>query len=158
MKATAINDVILAVVESLSAAVSYPVFDGPPADYPNRKIDQYVSIGAENIDDQTDPTHSAQMDAEWKGLGQKLREESLSINCVAVAKSAKEPRRGGTIAEARAIAMQVMQDVQDHLPLTPSAETYNAQVSAISAVRSHNITGGAIVQIQFTISATARLI
>ena len=150
MKATSVNDVILALVASLQAAVSYPVYDGPPSKKPLRGVNQYVAIGVEDLDDQASPTTSALMDQTYSGLGQKAREETLHINCAAYGSAS-------TVTQARALAVAALQDVDTYLGVHPTSETYNALVSAISAIRSHNLPGGAIVHIQFTVSATARL-
>lgn len=140
-----------AVVLAIDAAVAYPVFDGPPARNPSRSIVRYVTIGAaEDTDNQANPTVSAQMSATYTGLGQVAREERLELHCVATGKAK-------TIALARPIALAVVADVGAALPKSPTPETYGAQISSILAVRSHNISGGAIVQVQFIISATARL-
>ena len=66
-------------------------------------------------------------------------------------------KTAAAVALARAAANAVVQDAFDHLGTHPTSETYNALVSAITSVRSRNTSGGAVVYIQFTISATARL-
>jgi hypothetical protein len=150
VKVTSIDDVILALVSALQGAVAYPVFDGPPSKLPLRTDDRFLAVGAEQIDEQTDPVDSAGMDQEWRGLGNRARYETLRVNCVAIG-------RAKTIADARAVAMAVLGDVGSNLSIHPTLETYSALVSTVTAVRSHNTTGGAVVQIQFIITANARL-
>ena len=150
MKATAINDVILAVVAAMVAAVDYPVFDGPPSKRPGRDVDRWLAIGAEDVDDPANPTQSAKMEAAFTSLGMVVRTEDLHIDCVAVGKAS-------TIALARNAAAAVVEDASQNLPHAPSAQSYAAHVSAVSAMHSYNTAGGAVVQIQFTISANARL-
>jgi hypothetical protein len=149
-KVTAIDDVILAVVAALKAAVTYPVFDGPPSKLPDRGVDRFVAIGADDINDQTKPANSAKMQQQWYGLGQVARLEDLQIDCVAVG-------RAKSIASARSIANVVVKDVGTNLGKHLTAETYGAMVGDVGEVRSHNTTGGAVVQILFTITASARL-
>jgi hypothetical protein len=146
MKLTAIDDLILAVVAAVDAAVDYPVFDGPPTPK-NPKSDRYVVIGAEELNDQSDPTDSAAMHQEWKGLGQAAHDEELAIRCVAYG-------RARSVKLARAIALGVVGDVHDHLGKHPTPETYGALID-VTAVRAHNVTGGALVHVRFTISAKA---
>lgn len=149
-KVTAIDDVIVAVVAALKAAVAYPVYDGPPSKLPTRGADRFVAIGADDINDQTQPAKSAEMSQQWYGLGQVARLEDLHIDCVAVG-------RAKSIADARLIAMAVVEDIGMNLGKHLTPETFGAMVGEVSAVRSHNVAGGAIVQIQFVITASARL-
>lgn len=152
MKATAINDVTLAIVAAIDAAVTYPVFDGPPSKLPSG-VNQYqfLAIGVEVLDDQSQPANAAEMSQAWVGLGEPARYEDLVIHCVAVG-------RADSIANARALAMAILQDVDTNMPKHPTPESYNALISAVTAVRPHNLPGGAIVHIQFTVSASARLV
>lgn len=149
-KVSSIDDVILAIVTALDAAVSYPVYDGPPSNWPDRTVSKWVSVGADDLTDQENFTISATMDQEWTGLGPGARYETIQINCVAVAKST-------SIAAARSLAMSVIEDAGSNLAVHPTDETYGALVSSVAAVRSHNITGGAIVHVNFVITANARL-
>ena len=152
MQVTAVDDVIVALVAALRAAVTYPVFDGPPSKRPGRGIDRYVVIGAENLDagEEMPSDKSAEMAQVWTGLGQPARDEELHINCVAVGK-------GTSIAQARGFAKAAVQDTFNNLGLHPTSQTYNALVSDINAVRSRNVPGGAVVYIEFIVSASARL-
>lgn len=149
-KTTAIDDVIVSVVATLTSALTYSVFDGPPSKLPIRGTDRYLVVGADDINDQTNPTNTAHMNQVWYGLGAVAREETLFIECMAVGKAK-------TIALARSVAMAVVQDVGVNLPQHPTAETYGAMVDSVSSLRSHNVSGGAIVQVTFTIQASARL-
>lgn len=151
MKASVISDVIVAVVAALDAAVSYPVFDGPPSRRPARGTTQFLVIGAETLDDDQGEVSAAVMDQVWRGLGEVARDETLEIYCVAVG-------RASTIAQARLLAMGIIQDVTTNLPKNPTAETYNALISNVGALKVNNTAGGAVVQIEFVISATARLV
>jgi hypothetical protein len=152
MKLTAIHDVITAVVATLDAAATYPVYDGPISNRPGNTVDRYVIIGAEELTtgEGETPTNSATMDQTWYGLGQPAREENLNIECIAVAKAK-------TVALARGIAFSLIQDTFNSIGTHPSTETFNALVSGVTSVRSRNVSGGAVVYIQFTISASARL-
>jgi hypothetical protein len=152
MKITAINDVTLAIVAAIDAGVAYPVFDGPPSKLPSGTGQyQWLVIGADVLDDQSGPATASVMDQEWSSLGEVSRAEEMRIHCVAVG-------RANSIANARALAMTVIQDVGTFLPRHPTQETYNALISTVSAVRPHNVAGGALVHIEFTISASARLV
>ncbi|HYS43635.1 MAG TPA: hypothetical protein VEM32_06605 [Geobacteraceae bacterium] len=152
MKVTSADDVILAVTAALDAAVTYPVFDGPPSGRPVRGTDRYVVIGTDTLDTGEDagPANAADMSQAWKGLGQKARDEDLHIHCISVGK-------GSSVAAARGFAMAALQNTFDYLGQHPTNETYNALVSDISDVRVRNTSGGAVVHILFTISASARL-
>lgn len=153
MTATAINDVILAIVTAVDNAVAYPVFDGPPSTLPSQSETKFVAIGAEApLTDDTAPVYdAATMSQVWKGLGQPMRDEELRINCVAVGKST-------SVAAARALAISVLDDVADSIGIHPGdANVYNALISQINTTRVRNVPGGAVVQIQFMISAHANL-
>ena len=93
------------------------------------------------------------MDQVWKGLGQIARDETLQIPCVAVGIAVK-----GTVAQARVVAVSVVQDVFDNLNTHPTDDTYGALVSAITSTEARNMSGGAEVIAKFTISANARLV
>jgi hypothetical protein len=152
MKPTAIGDVIPVVVASLTAAVSYPVFDGPPSKLPGRDVALWLAIGAQDVTDQVNPTTSATSDSVIHGLGQVATDETLHISCVAVGKAVN-----GAIADARAAALSIVQDVGAHLAKSPTGTTYGVHVSNVDEVRAHNRSGGAVVQVVFTITAYARL-
>lgn len=154
MKATAINDVLVALVTAFGTALDCPVFDGPPTRKPGRDVDAWVVIGAEEPDNQPNEqdTQQASMQAQIIGLGGMARDEELSIECVVVGRAI-----GGSIADARQTASDVLEDVSENLPHWPSADSYAPQVSAVTGVRVRNVSGGAIAQIHFTISARARL-
>lgn len=152
-RATAINDVILAIVAAVDAAVTYPVFDGPPTTLPNRSETKFLVIGAEAplTDDEAPVYDAATMAQTWKGLGQARREEELRINSVAVGKST-------SVAAARALAIGVLDDVAANIGLHPgNLNTFNALISEVNTTRVRNVPGGAVVQIQFIISAHANL-
>jgi hypothetical protein len=152
MKVTAIDEVTLAVVTAIRAGVTYPVFDGPPSKLPSGpKQYKWLAIGVDVLNDQSGPATAAVMDQVWSGLGEPSRAEEMHIHCVAVG-------RADSIANARALAMAVIQDVGTYLPKHPTPESYNALISAVSAVRPHNMAGGALVHVEFTISASARLV
>jgi len=150
---TSIHDVILTVVSTMQGAVTYEVFDGPPTKLPGRKETKFLVIGAESplTDDEAPVYDAATMAQEWKGLGQKRREEEIRINCVAVGKST-------TVAIARGLAVGILDDIATNLPVHPGSDnTYNALISEVNSTRVRNVPGGAVVQIQFTISAHANL-
>lgn len=151
MKASLIDDISLAIWSAIKSAVAYPVFDGPPSKLPDRGSAQYLVIGAETLDDIQQMTPAADMTQEWIGLGEKARREELVIHCVAVARSR-------TIAGARAIGMAMIQDADSHIPLHPTPESFNALINGVTALRAANMPGGAIVHVEFTISASARLV
>lgn len=151
--ATSIHNVILAVVSTLKNAVTYEVFDGPPSKLPGRAETKFLVIGAEApLTDDEEPVHdAATMSQVWKGLGQKVREEEIRIYCVAVGKS-------NSVANARGYAAGILDDVATNLPVHPGNDnTYNALISEVNSTRVRNVPGGAVVQIQFTISAHANL-
>lgn len=152
VEVTSVDDLINAIVVSISAVVAYPVFDGPPTNLPPRTATQFVSIGADSMDiDETDPpVESATMNQEWKGLGQVARYETALINCIAVG-------RADTVADARALAKAVVTDVGQNIGQHPTLASYNALVSEVTSVRSKPTSGGAYVHISFTITANARL-
>src|SRR5690242_3731442 len=151
---TAIHDVITGIVSTIDAAVAYPVFDGPPTTLPDRDQTKFVVIGAEaplETGEDAAPVDSATMNQFWKGLGAKKREEEMHINCVAVGKTT-------TIAAARGLAVGVIDDVATNLGLHPGTlDTWNALVSDVVDTRSLNVPGGAVVQMQFTITVRANL-
>jgi len=155
MDVTSIDDLIVAIVASVDAAVAYPVYDGPPTSLPARTVTQFVAIGADNLDNLGNgeidpPAEAATMTQEWKGLGQKARYETASIHCVAVG-------RADTVANARALAKAVITDVGGSIGIHPTNTSYNALISDVTAVKSKPTSGGAYVHILFTISANARL-
>ena len=152
MKATAIHDVLVALVAAFDAAVDYPVFDGPPSKQPDRGTTKWLIIGADEPEpgDQNEATQQGSMSAQLIGLGSKWRDEELEINCVAVGKST-------SIAAARAIAVGLVEDASQNMPHWPSANSYGAHVSDINEVRVRNVSGGAIAHIHFIISAKSRL-
>lgn len=150
LKVTALDDVIVAVVAALRAAVTYPVTDGPPSKQPFRGVDKYVAVFATDAEDQTQADDAALMNQTFYGLGQVAREEQLQIRCIAGA-------RATTVAAARHTAMLILQDVGLSIPKNPTPETYGALISSVDSARPHNTAGGAVVTIPFTISATARL-
>ena len=149
---TSIDDLIVAIVAAVEAAVTYPVYDGPPTSLPARTVTQFVAIGADNLDhDETDPpAEAAIMEQEWKGLGQVARYETAHLNCVAVG-------RADTVASARALAKAVVTDVGQNIGIHPTVTSYNALIDQVTAVRVKPTSGGAYVHILFTISANARL-
>jgi hypothetical protein len=153
VKLTSIHDVIVAVVATLDADVTYRVFDGPISPRPHRGETTFVTIGALDPynDEDGNPVKSADMSQAWKGLGQPARDEELHIPCCAVGKAAN-------VASARALAVGAVQDAFDNLGLHPTNETYNALVSEITDIESKNVTGGAVVIAKFIITANARLI
>jgi hypothetical protein len=155
VKLTAVGDVIVALVAAVQAAVTYPVFDGPFTSRPSRITTSYVVIGAEEPynDENVNPIISGSMQQVWKGLGQASRDETLQIPCVAVGIVVK-----GTVAQARAEALSVVQDVFNNLNTHPTGVTYNALVDGITGLESRNMSGGAEVMAKFTISASARLV
>ncbi|MGH7239681.1 MAG: hypothetical protein ACREHG_06400, partial [Candidatus Saccharimonadales bacterium] len=87
---------------------------------------------------------------QWKGLGAIAREETVTIYCIAVGISA-------SISGARSNAHDVLNDVTTNLPLKPTSNSYNALIDQVGAVSSRNLSGGAMVHIEFTISAEARI-
>ena len=152
MKATAIGDVITAVVTALSGDVSYSVFDGPVAN-PKRGEFKFIIIGGEEpfVDEEQAPISAAHMTQQWKGLGQPARDEELIIPCCAVGKAAN-------VTLARGMALAAVQDAFDNLGLHPTNETYNALINEVVALDTRNVPGGAVVIAKFTIMANARLI
>jgi len=151
MLATTIDELITGIVSTIGAAVNYKVYDGVPSKLPETRIvTQYLVIGAENLDNREAFTSSAHMEQAWAGLGAVARDETVFIDCVAVgiAKS---------IAGARANATAVLNDVKTNLPTHPTSNSYNALIEQVVAVRSLNVQGGAIVQMQFIITAKARI-
>ena len=154
-KVSALNDALTSVVTGMRAAVAYSVFDGPPTKRPGRTVTQYLVIGAEQLDDQANPTTAATMNQSFSGLGQIARDEHIEIHCVAVGRAIADQ-----ITTARAAAMSIVQDVGAYLAANkhPTNELYNMLVSDVSAAQVHNTPGGAIVHIQFVISAEANLI
>jgi len=150
LKATTINDVIPAIVTSVSDAVSYGVYDGFPRPKPGRGTTKYLVVGAESLDDDENFTMSANMQQEWRGLGAVAREETLSVNCVAVGIA-------DSIANARSNANDILNDVKTNLAIHPTAQTYNALIDQVTGVRSKNAYGGAMVQVEFIISVKARI-
>lgn len=155
VKATALDDVIVAVVAALNgASLSYPVYDGPTVGRPGRSINKYVCIGLEDIPAEDGEATIGAMDQTWYGLGQKAKNENISIDCISVGKAT-------SAASARSLAIAAVQDVSDSLVALRSnsntLETYNALVSAVSAARVRATSGGFVVIAQFTISAQARL-
>jgi hypothetical protein len=151
---TAIDDVIVWIVATLKAALSYPVFDGPPSEMPDRDQPKFVAIGAESpleVGEDAGPITAADMSQVYKGLGGVVREEELHINCVAVGKTS-------TIAEARGLAVGVIDDVSANVGFHPGTlQTWNALVSDVVDTRSMNVPGGAVVQMQFVITVRANL-
>ena len=151
---TAIDDVIVWIVSTLDTALSYPVFDGPPTALPDRDQIKFVVIGAESpleTGEEAGPVDAADMTQVYKGLGGKIREEELRINCVAVGKTT-------TIAAARALAVSVIDNVSTNLGFHPGTlDTWNALVSDVVDTRSMNVPGGAVVQMQFVITVRANL-
>jgi hypothetical protein len=154
-KVTAVDDVIVALVAALKAAVTYEVSDGPVTKRPARDSTQLLVIGSEEPwnDEDGNATNSAMMQQVWKGLGQASRDETMQIPCVAVGYA-----YGGTVAAARGLAKNAVQDAFNNLNPHPTSATYNALVSDVGSVESRNQAGGAVVTIKFTISASARLI
>lgn len=149
--ATTIDAVILAVVSAIDAGVSYTVYDGMPSKLPEtRLVTQYLVIGVENLDNRDNFTSSANMAQTWAGLGQVARDEDVFINCVAVGVSK-------SIAGARANAKAILNDVVAYLPTHPTSDSYNALVEQVTSVRSKNVQGGALVHMEFIISAKARI-
>jgi hypothetical protein len=148
-KITSIDEIVVAIVAAMKAAVLYTVTDGPPSRLP--KDSKFLAVGAESLDDQSEPTTTALADQEYSGLGEVARTEQVQINCVAVG-------RARAIKDARSLAMSVVTDVGTYMPKKPTPETWNALIGNVNAVRSHNLPGGSIVQIQFTITTTARLV
>jgi hypothetical protein len=151
---TAIDDVIVWIVATLTAALSYPVFDGPPTSMPDRDQFQFVAIGAESpleTGEEAPPVNAANMSQVYKGLGGRIREEDMNINCVAVGKST-------TIAAARGLAVSVINNVATNIGFHPGTlDTWNALVSDVVDTRSLNVPGGAVVQMQFVITVRANL-
>jgi hypothetical protein len=149
---TSIDGLILAIVTSVTAAVTYPVYDGPLTRKPARTITQFVVIGADNaeLEEMDPPAEAATMQQEWHGQGQIARYETVLINCVAVG-------RGDTVANARTLAKSVVTDVGRNIGVHPTLTSYNALVSEVNAVRVKPTSGGAHVHMQFVISANARL-
>lgn len=151
MLATTIDELISGIVSTMGAAVSYKVYDGVPSKLPEtRTVTQYLVVGAENLDNREAFTSSAHMEQAWRGLGQAAREETVFVDCVAVGIAR-------SVASARANATAILNDIQTHLPTHPTANSYNALIEQVVAVRSKNAQGGAIVQMQFIITAKARI-
>lgn len=156
-KTTAVFDVLDALFTTLDAALNYRVIDGPVSLRPNRDETKFLLIGAEDLlpsnpDEQPEPVNSADTSQQISGLGAVSREETITVHCVAVGRAVK-----GSAAQARAIAKSVVEDVGNHLPKSPTPETYAAFVSDISTIRTLNTTGGAVVAVLFSITVMARL-
>ena len=131
--------------------MSYKVYDGIPSKLPEtRVVTKYLVIGAENLDDRENFTSAANMEQTWAGLGQVARDETVFINSIAVGVST-------SIAGARANAKAVLDDVRNHLSTHLSTNTYNAMIEQVTSVKSKNAHGGAIVQMEFIITAKARI-
>ena len=152
LQATTIHDVLLAIVAAIGSGVPYTVFDGHPSKRPSRGVQKYLVIGAQELEDtaETGFSQSASMQQQWKGLGAVAREETVTIYCVAVGIST-------SISGARSNANDVLNDVTTNLPLKPTSNTYNALIDQVGAVKSRNLQGGAMAQIEFTITAEARI-
>lgn len=154
LHSTAIDDVIVWIVSTLDAALTYPVFDGPPTSMPDRDQMKFVAIGAETpleTGEEAAPINAADMNQVHKGLGGKIREEEMRINCVAVGKNT-------TIATARSLAVSVIDNVSANIGFHPGTlDTWNALVSDVVDTRSLNVPGGAVVQMQFVITVRANL-
>jgi hypothetical protein len=155
VKATAVDDVITALVAALKAVVTYEVSDGPVTTRPSRTAAQLLVIGSEEPwnDEDGNPTNSAMMQQVWQSLGQRSREETMQIPCVAVGYA-----HAGTVATARGLALGAVQDAFTNLNPHPTDATYNALVSDVGSTESRNQAGGAVVTVKFTISASARLV
>ena len=149
-KITALDDLILALVAAFDAAVTYPVTDGPPSKQMPRGTSKYLAVFASEAEDQSQADDSATMEQSLYGLGQIAREETLNIKCVAGG-------RARDVTQARSIAMSVVQDAGANIPKHPTNETYGCFISQVESARPHNVAGGAVVTIQFTITASARL-
>lgn len=151
---TCIDDAINAIVVSVTANVTYPVFDGPPTILPSRSISQFVIIGADTLEgfdeENSPPVDAASMAQSWQGLGQVARYEDARINCVAVG-------RADTVTDARSLAKNVVTDVGRSIGQHPTANTYNALVAEVLSVRTKPTSGGAYVHMQFVITLSARL-
>ena len=150
---TAIDEVLTALVDAFTLALSYDVYDGPPTQLPPRSATQFVAIGCDTLEGQGEespPVDAAVMSSFWKGLGQVAREEDLRINCVAVG-------RADTVRAARGYAMQVVKDCGQNIPLHPTHNTYNALVAEVVSVKTKPATGGAFVHVHFIIQAKAQL-
>jgi hypothetical protein len=150
---SAIDDLIVALVTAFTASLPYDVFDGPPTLLPPRSASQFVAIGCDTLENQGEespPVDAAVMVSQWKGLGQVARDEQARINCVAVG-------RADTVAAARHLAMQVIKDCGQAIPLHPTLNTYNALIAEVVTVRSKPASGGAYVHVHFIIQADARL-
>lgn len=151
---TSIDDAINAIVTSVTAGVTYPVFDGPPSSLPARSVTQFVVIGADTLEgfdeETTPPVDAASMTQTWQGLGQAARYEDARINCVAVG-------RGDTVTNARSLAMDALRDVGQNIAQHPTSNTFNALIAEVLSVRTKLAPGGAYVHVQFVISVNARL-
>lgn len=149
-KISALDDLVVVLVSTLDAALAYPVSDGPPSKQAARGSTQYLAVFATDAESQDQADDAATMEQTFSGLGQVSREEHIEIKCVAGG-------RASTIAQARSRAMSVVQDVGANIPKHPTNETYGVFVSHVDSAKPHNLSGGAVVTVQFTISATARL-
>lgn len=151
---TCIDDAINAIVATTKAAVTYPVFDGPPTTLPSRGTSQFVIIGADTLENHNEedapPVDAASMSQAWYGLGQQARQEDARINCIAVG-------RATTVTAARSLAMSVIKDVGQNIKQHPTTNTYNALVAEVLSVRTKPTSGGAYVHVQFVITINARL-
>lgn len=151
-KATAIDEVILAVVSALDAALAYRVLDGSPIVNPEvgtgwPSDHQFIVVGG-NLTDPEAPF--ADMDSEYTGLGTRIRTEELRIYCAAVG-------RAHDVKDARALAVAAVNDVGQYLAAKPTAATYNAIVSNVNNARIASRHKGTSIQIEFTITCKARL-
>lgn len=148
---TTVDEAILAVVNQMSGSVNYKVYDGIPTKLPDtRTVTKYLVVGAETLDDRENFTSMAHMEQQWVGLGQVARDEVVFINCVATGVST-------SIAGARANAKAILDDIRNHMSPRLSTNTYNALIEQVTSVKAKNAHGGAIVQMEFIISANARI-
>lgn len=151
---TDIHLVLTAIVAAVKAGVTYPVYDGPPTSLPSKTTSQFVAIGCDTLEglneETAPPVDSAEMEQSWKGLGQVSRGETMRVNCVAVG-------RADTVANARGLAIGVVTDVGQNVPVHPTSSSYNALLAEVISVKAKPTSGGAFVHVQFVITAQAQL-
>jgi hypothetical protein len=148
--ATAIDDVLAVIVPALQTALSpILVSDGPPVPMPSDL--SFVVIGGD-VELQPGESDAADMTQEWVGLGYRVRDEVLKIHCSAVGRASR-------YSEARSAALAVIEQVGAALPIKPTSKTYNCLVSSVDRITNlAPAQAGAIVKVQFTITAKARLV
>lgn len=152
MSTSRIGAVIDALVSTWTTA-GLTVNDGPPLQAANTGTD-VVYVGWDGGEDNNDAATGTQ---QWAGLGNRARDEALSVTCYAEAtrgETVMKPTRDAALALVATCETSLRTDPQLGGALTPPGLAWFAEVQRLAQPQTGK---GSRCGVVFTVNATARL-